>query len=121
MHGSMMAATTVFIPRFNSTVTVPSVKHAIRESVKELGHELPTQDQEEVVLKFVSGRDVFVSLPTGSGKSVCFACVSMVFDKLRGLNQSSSITVVVSPLHALMEDQVTKFTSRGLQAAYVSG
>ncbi len=64
---------------------------------------------------------MFVSLPTGSGKSVCFACVSIVFDKLRSESvDKSSITVVVSPLTALMEDQVAKFTSRGLQAAWYS-
>lgn len=62
---------------------------------------------------------MFVSLPTGSGKSVCFACISI---KLRPETEDkSSITVVVSPLTALMEDQVAKFTSRGLQAAFICG
>ena len=52
------------------------------QSVKELGYDQPTDDQAEVLQKFVSGRDVFISLPTGSGKSqtLCFTCVSLVFD-----------------------------------------
>ena len=50
--------------------------------IKELGYHQPTDDQAEVLQKFVSGRDVFISLPTGSDKSqtLCFTCVSLVFD-----------------------------------------
>lgn len=66
---------------------------------------------------------MFVSLPTGSGKSVCFACTPLVFDKLRRHKESGPchhcITVIVSPLNALMEDQVAKFRSKGLKATYV--
>lgn len=93
------------------------------ESIKELGYKAPTPDQEEVILKFVSRRDVFVSLPTGRGKSVCFASILLVFDKLRDLKNLSnhSITIVICPLNALMQDQVTKFCSRGLEAAYIGG
>lgn len=63
---------TIFVPRFGLTLSVSSVKQAITESIKELGYESPTQEQEEVVLKFISGRDVFVSLPTGSGALLVF-------------------------------------------------
>ena len=49
------------------------------QSVKELGYDQPTDDQAEALQKLVSGHDVFVSLPTGSGKSLCFACLSLVF------------------------------------------
>ena len=120
----------LFVPRLGMVLNVSSIKQAITRSIQELGYEEPTPDQEEVVLKFVGGRDVFVSLPTGSGKSVCFACTPLVFDKLRRLKQvtanqetvnGSSVTIVLSPLNALMEDQVSKFSSRGLQAAFVSG
>ena len=50
------------------------------QSVKELGYDQPTDDQAEVLQKFVSGRDAFISLPTGSGKSqtLCFTCVSTI-------------------------------------------
>ena len=84
----------------------------------ELGYDQPTDDQAEALQKFLSGRDVFVSLPTRSGKSLCFACVSLVFDKLK--QESNSITVVISPLNALMRDQTERFTSRGMKAAFVS-
>ena len=61
----------------------------------------------------------------GSGKSVCFACISRVYDKLRHFQlkntQKVSDTIVVFPLSALMQDQVTKFSSRGLKAAFIGG
>ena len=67
---------------------------------------------------------MFASLPTGSGKSLCYAALSYAFDYLRdwGLSQQqgfSSIVVVVSPLPALMIDQVGLFEKRGLKAAFV--
>ena len=74
---------TVFVPRrLKLTVTLFSVQQAITQRVKELGYDQPTDDQAEVLQKFVSGRDVFISLPTGSGKgqTLCFTCVSLVFD-----------------------------------------
>ena len=81
----MQDVATVFVPRcrLKLTVTLVSVQQAITQSVKELGYDQPTDDQAEVLQKFVSGRDVFISLPTGSGKSqtLCFTCVSLVFDK----------------------------------------
>ena len=57
------------------------------------------------VLSFLKGSDVFVSLPTGSGKSLCFALLPFVFDELYGRN--GSIAIVVSPLISLMKDQVS--------------
>ena len=53
---------------------------------------------------FVDGRDVFVMLPTGSGKSLCYTALPSVFDILRG--KDGHIVIVVSPLVALMKDQV---------------
>ena len=118
-------AAKVFVSRLGFTVPLSFLRQAIKESVQELGYENPTLDQEEAVLKFVSGWDVFVSLPTGSGKSVCFACLSIVFDKIRSLRTKkfspSSVTIVISPLNTLMQDQVAKFSSKGVVAAFVGG
>ena len=77
----MQDVATIFVPRLKLTVTLVSVQQAITQSVKELGYDQPTDDQTEVLQRFVSGRDVFISLPTGSGKArLCFTCVSFVFD-----------------------------------------
>ena len=87
----------------------------VREAGEHLGIATLTADQERAICEFVKGSDVFVCLPTGSGKSICFAVLPLVFDALRG--KKGSICLVVSPLTALMTDQVNAFEIRGLTAA----
>ena len=73
-----------------------------------LGYTAPRTEQVQAVEKFVSGCDVFVSLPTGGGKSLCYACLPLVYDTLKRVQQQS-IVIVVSPLNTLMQDQVASF------------
>lgn len=87
------------------------------EAFQSLGYQYPTtKDQIAVTEAFISGRDVFMSLPTGSGKSVCYGCLPVVFDKLslqgwvRGHHQA--IVVVVASLSALLHRPVNSFQSR---------
>src|SRR3989449_4499831 len=61
--------------------------------------------QEEAVRAALSGRDVLVVMPTGSGKSLCYQLPALLRDDL---------TIVVSPLVALMQDQVDALRARGL-------
>ena len=63
-------------------------------------------EQRTSIFQFASGSDVFVSLPTGYGKSLCYTLLPPVFDLLRGVKEKS-IVLVVSPLLALMKDQET--------------
>ncbi len=74
-------------------------------------------------MEFMGGRDVFVSLPTGSGESICFICLPHIFDELRklseGQNHHNSIVVVVSPLPSLMLDQVAKASAKGMRAVCI--
>ena len=58
---------------------------------------------------FVSGRDVFVSLPTGYGKPFCYALLPAVFYDLRA-NVGPSIMICMSPLTALMMEHKSKFS-----------
>ena len=61
-------------------------------------------------------------LPTGTGKSLCYASLPYVFDMLRykiSEGQHSSIAVVVSPLSSLMQDQVKIYNAKELKAAFV--
>lgn len=67
--------------------------------------------QGEIVDAILAGQDVFATLPTGGGKSLCYQLPSLL---LPGL------TVVVSPLIALMEDQVTAARQNGLPAAFLN-
>ena len=61
-----------------------------------------------------------MSLPTGYGKSLCYALLPFIFDVKRGLVEKKSVVMVVSPLIALMKDQSSSFTRRGITAEYVS-
>ena len=93
------------------------VHEAISNATKALGYEQLRTKQEMAVRSFLSGKDVFVCLPTGSGKSLCYCLLPKAFDYLRHV-QDSSIVVVVSPLIALMKDQVRAMTERNVMAVY---
>lgn len=64
--------------------------------------------QEEIVDAVAAGRDVLAIMPTGGGKSLCFQLPALMRDGL---------TVVISPLIALMRDQVRALTAAGVSAA----
>ena len=66
--------------------------------------------QEEIVSAAVEGRDVLAVLPTGGGKSVCFQVPALLKD---------GIALVVTPLIALMKDQVQNLAVRGVKALAV--
>jgi ATP-dependent DNA helicase RecQ len=72
------------------------------------GHETLRPGQADVLFSVLTGRNVLAIMPTGAGKSLCF--------QLPGL-QLPGTTVVVSPLIALMKDQVDKLIERGVRAA----
>ena len=71
--------TSVLVPRLSRTKLFDRdvVRGVITEAVQALGYRLPTREQLLVTEQFVSGRDVFVSLPTGCGKSVCYGCLPL--------------------------------------------
>ena len=78
-----------------------------RSAAANLGYCSLKPEQELAILSFMEGNDVFVSLPTGFGKSLCYSAASLpyAFDQLR-TTARQSIVIVVSPLIALMRDQV---------------
>ena len=94
------------------------VERAVTTASTELGYASLKDKQKEVITKFISGRDVFAALPTGYGKSLCYGCLPRIYDQLRSVQ--GSITVIVSPLTALMKDQVESFGKRGVSAALVT-
>ena len=108
------------VSRIDRVVPADVFKVAIMYSIQKLGYNKPSEEQEKAVSEFLRGRDVFVSLPTGAGKSLCYACLPLSFDYLRHYGRQSSeeihhsIAVVVSPLSSLMKDQVESFTKRGM-------
>ena len=95
------------------------VESVIAAAAKDLGYSQLTSSQSLVLHEYLSGKDVFVSLPTGSGKSLCYWVLPGAFDALRKTLSGESIVLVVSPLIALMKDQVAKLKAKGIDAVYV--
>ena len=94
------------------------IEQAMEWACAELGYTTIKDKQKEVIFNFVSGRDVFAALPTGYGKSLCYGCLPGVFDSIRACK--GSIVIVISPLSALMKDQVETFRKKGVTSAYVT-
>ena len=67
--------------------------------------------QREIMHDALAGRDLFVLMPTGGGKSLCFQLPALMRDGL---------TIVVSPLIALMKDQVDALQTSGISATYLN-
>jgi ATP-dependent DNA helicase RecQ len=67
--------------------------------------------QEEVVRDILCGRDVLAIMPTGGGKSLCFQLPALV---------RPGICIVVSPLIALMQDQVRQLQNNGIEATFIN-
>ena len=65
------------------------VDQAIEAACTKLGYARLIPEQEKAVRSFVSGRDEFLSLPTGSGKSVYFAALPWIYDELHQRKEDS--------------------------------
>ena len=75
------------------------------------GHEEFLPYQQAIIDNILKGQDTLVVLPTGGGKSLCYQLPALMFD---------GITVVISPLISLMQDQVMQLQSRGISATFLN-
>ena len=91
-----------------ASASTPPIYEALEHS---FGFSSFRPHQEEIVAAILAGRDVFAALPTGGGKSLCYQLPALL---LPGL------TVVVSPLIALMHDQVAGARGNGVPAAFLN-
>ena len=72
-----------------------AVREAAVSAAREQGYAGLKSEQLKVVETFVKGRDVFAVLPTGYGKSLCYGCLPIVFDKLLGTGLQEENTVLL--------------------------
>ena len=88
---------------------VMDLKHQLLKEY--FGHSEFRSGQETIIDELISGRDALCIMPTGAGKSLCYQIPAMMLD---------GITIVVSPLISLMNDQVISLTQSGVRAAYLN-
>lgn len=74
------------------------------------GHDAFRSLQEDIINSVIDQKDTLALLPTGGGKSICFQVPAMMFD---------GVCLVVSPLIALMKDQVNQLMERGIKASAI--
>lgn len=91
--------------------TEPQFAQARKMLQKYWGYEDFRPGQDEVLKSVFAGRDTLVLFPTGGGKSLCYQVPALVLDGL---------TIVISPLVALMEDQVFQLQERGIRATFIN-
>lgn len=87
---------------------LPALEGALRER---FGLSAFRGPQREVIEAVMAGRDVLLTMPTGAGKSLCYQLPAVVLDGL---------VLVISPLIALMQDQVDALRKKGVRAAFVN-
>lgn len=77
----------------------------------QFGYDAFRGQQETIINNVLEGKDSLVIMPTGGGKSICFQLPSLFFE---------GVTLVISPLIALMKDQVDGLKSNGIAAAFLN-
>ncbi|MFV8344129.1 DNA helicase RecQ [Flavobacterium sp. XS2P39] len=87
----------------------PAILHAkLKEN---FGFEKFRPNQEDIINCVLFGQDTLAIMPTGGGKSICFQLPALIFP---------GITIVISPLIALMKDQVDSLKANGINACYIN-
>ena len=87
------------------------IKDIRQENRRKFGHKEFRPGQKEVIENAIAGRDVFVLMPTGGGKSLCYQLPAWC---------CPGLTVVISPLLSLIQDQVQSMTKLGVDSVYLS-
>ena len=86
----------------------PDIAHILKSR---FGHDAFLPLQQDIIANVLAGRDSLVLMPTGGGKSLCYQLPALLLD---------GMSLVVSPLIALMKDQVDTLKARGIAAEFIN-
>lgn len=90
---------------------MPTLNDAQSALERHFGFSRFREGQADVIGAVLAGQDVIVVMPTGGGKSLCYQLPALLFP---------GVTLVISPLIALMKDQVDALNARGIPATYIN-
>ena len=90
---------------------LPGCKDIHYENRRKFGHKTFRPGQQQIIEQAISGRDVFVLMPTGGGKSLCYQLPAWC---------CPGLTVVISPLLSLVQDQVQSMAKLGVEAVFLN-
>jgi ATP-dependent DNA helicase RecQ len=90
---------------------VGQVPPTLEDALRRFGHEVFRPAQEAIVEAVRQGRDTLVVMPTGGGKSLCYQLPAVM---------AEGVALVISPLIALMKDQVDALNARGVPATFIN-
>lgn len=96
---------------FPNSLNKPSFNDAHAALEQNFGFATFREGQAEVIRAVLDGRDVIVVMPTGGGKSLCYQLPALLFP---------GTTLVISPLIALMKDQVDALNARGIPVTFIN-
>jgi ATP-dependent DNA helicase RecQ len=94
-----------------ATISEVDVRRALEVLRRVFGYDAFRGSQQEIIGHVIGGGDALVLMPTGGGKSLCYQIPALIRD---------GVGVVISPLIALMENQVNALTALGVRAAFLN-
>lgn len=93
-------------------MTIHNLNTSLEILTKYWKHDAFREPQEAIIASVLEGKDTFALMPTGGGKSICFQVPGMMME---------GICLVISPLIALMKDQVQNLQNKGIKAIALTG